>query len=86
MKYAAYDAYSIYAVGDTPDAATAKAREDAKDEDAQFTTAPVTDSFAAWIEQHGWNGHNDSFAVEDGYLIDTTQRPHHQTHDSWRDR
>ena len=72
-KFAAYDGLSIYAVADTAEAAIAKARRDTMEPDAEFDTAPITDEFAAWIEDNGWDGIHRSFEVgEDGYLRDAT--------------
>ena len=73
-KFAAYDANSIYAVADSPEAAIAKARDDARDDEAQFETARISDALAAWIDERGWNGHHDSFTVRHGEIIDTTNR------------
>ena len=34
---------------------------------------PITDEFAAWIEENGWDGHHRSFEIDkDGFLRDTT--------------
>lgn len=71
-KFAAYDASSIYAVADTADAAIAKARHDAREPAANFETAPITDEFAAWIDENGWDGMHRSFELRDGALVDTT--------------
>jgi hypothetical protein len=73
MKYAAYDDMSIYAIGDTPEAAIQKARDDAREPEAQFKTAPIKDGLAAAIEDAGWNPHLESFALDEyGYIVDTT--------------
>lgn len=72
-KFAAYDDLSIYAVGDTPEAAAAKAREDANDPQAAFKIAPIADHLANQIAQGGWNGNRQSFEVaKDGHLVETT--------------
>lgn len=81
MKYAAYDDMSIYALGDTPEQAIDNARSEAKDPYARFSTAPISDTFAAWIEVNGWDGKNRSFAIDKyGYLIDTTYTPTAKRH------
>jgi hypothetical protein len=72
QKFAAYDDASIYAVADTSDAAIAKAREDAREPTAQFSTAYISDDLAAWIDENGWHGPSRSFAVRDGEIVDTT--------------
>jgi hypothetical protein len=74
MKYAAYDDNSIYAIGDSPEQAIQKARDDAQEPDAQFKTAPIRDGLAGAIEDAGWNPHLESFALDDGgFIIDTTR-------------
>ena len=76
MKFAAYDANSIYATGDTPEGAIAKARDDAQDDAAQFWSAPISDEFAAHLDDAGWSGNSDGFEIDraSGALIDTTMR------------
>ena len=71
-KFAAYDASSIYAVAETAEQAISKARDDARDDEAEFETARISDSLASWIEKNGWNGHTRSFDVRNGEIIDTT--------------
>lgn len=72
-KYAAHDDISIYATGDTPEAAIANARADARDPEAEFETTRIRDDFAEWIDNNGWDGFSYSFAEDrDGYLVDTT--------------
>lgn len=73
-KYAAYDDASIYAVADTPDAAVAKAREDAREPTAQFSTARISDDLASWIDENGWHGATRSFHVRDGVIVDIDRR------------
>ena len=73
MKYAAYDTLSIYGTGDTPEEAVAKARRDLGEPDAEFDTGKITDEFAAQIEQNGWDGSRQTFAINaDGFLYETT--------------
>lgn len=72
-KYAAYDEYSIYAIGDTAEAAIAKARDDAREPEAEFETAKITDEFAAWIEENGWDPHRCGFDLQDGFVVDVTR-------------
>lgn len=75
MKFAAYDSNSIYAIGDTPTEAVARARRDAKNDSAQFLTAPIRDGLADCIEEAGWNPHMESFALDEtGFVIDTTDK------------
>lgn len=71
-KFAAYDNFAIYAVGDTRKEAVQNARDDAGDPDSEFSTAPVSDSLAAQIERHGWDGHRQSFDIRDDEIVDTT--------------
>lgn len=75
-KFVAYDHNSIYAVGETRDAVIAKARDDARDDAAEFRTAPISDDLATWIDENGWNGHCDSFEIDraTGYIVDKTRR------------
>jgi hypothetical protein len=72
MPYAAFDDLSIYAIGNTPDEAVAKARRDAGDPQATFQTALIDPALAQWIDEHGWNGNRRSFRVENGAIVDTT--------------
>ena len=74
-RFAAYDDFSIYALGDTPEAAIAKARSDANDPTAFFKTDRISDDLAAFIDAEGWNGVLESFDVIDGVIADTTARP-----------
>ena len=71
-KFAAYDDFSIYAVADTADRAIENARCEAGDQEAQFSTAQVTDDLASQIDRDGWNGHRQSFRVDGGFIIETT--------------
>ena len=74
-KFAAYDDASIYAIGETDDAAVTKARFDARDETAEFKTAPISDHLAAWIDENGWDGNRNSFELDAaGYILNTTRR------------
>jgi hypothetical protein len=73
-KYAAYDYVSIYAVAETPEAAIAKARHDAQEPEAQFSTAKVSDELAEQIERDGWYGNSRSFDIQNGFIVDTTDR------------
>lgn len=74
MKYAAYDATAIYAIGDSPEQAIQKARDDAREPEAQFKAAPIRDGLAAAIEDAGWNPHLETFGLDEhGYIIDTTK-------------
>lgn len=61
--YAAYDSMAIYAIGQSEDEAIAKARHDAKDDEAQFETAIISTPLAYYIEANGWDGMSDSFDV-----------------------
>lgn len=72
MKYAAYDDLAIYALGDTPAQAVKNARDAGKEPTARFLVAPVTDEFARWIDEHGWDGAHRTFDLVHGFLIDTT--------------
>jgi hypothetical protein len=76
VKFAAYDDASIYAVADSPDSAIQKARDDANDPSAQFSTAAISDRFAAWIEENGWDCYRRSFKLDKqtGFLVDTTNQ------------
>ena len=76
-KFAAYDDMSIYAIGDTPAEAVATARADADDPGAQFSTAEISERFAAWIDENGWDGTRRSFDVRRGKIIDTTDESEH---------
>lgn len=71
MPYAAYDAYSIYAVAHTEAAAIAKAREDAREPEAQFRTARISDALFDEIARDGWDGNRRSFDVVAGKIIAT---------------
>jgi len=73
-RYAAYDDYSIYALATSPSDAIANARRDTGKPDETFETARVSDALAAQIDEHGWCGISQSFALVDGYLVDTTWR------------
>ena len=68
-KFAAHDDASIYAVADTADAAVAKARDDARDQNAQFRASPISDELADQIEEHGWDGKRQSFACNTAGVI-----------------
>jgi hypothetical protein len=82
-KYAAYDDLAIYAIGDTPEAAIEKARDDAREPEARFETAPIRAAFAAYIEEHGWGGSLRTFGKDgDGFLIDDTDDPILQARDN----
>jgi hypothetical protein len=72
--YAAYDDCSIYALGHTEKAAIKNARNDTKEPEAEFLTAPVSDELAAYIETNGWNGSLRSFEIDQktGFIVDTT--------------
>ena len=76
MKYAAYDAHSIYDVGDTEDAAMKGALDALGSESSPLKTAPISDEFAAHIAAHGWEGKHNSFEIDHDTraLIDTTTR------------
>ncbi len=67
--YAAFDKDSIYALGETPEAAIANARDDARDDSAEFDTAEIDERSAAYIRENGWNGMRDSFDVKNGRII-----------------
>jgi len=69
MKYAAYDSRAIYAIGETPDSAIARARADCRDPDAGFLTAKISDELAAEIQVDGWDGFSQSFDVIDGHIV-----------------
>ena len=69
--FAAYDDVSIYAIGTTADEAIANARREAQAPDAQFQTAPVSETLATYIEHAGWDL-SRSFALVGGFLVDTT--------------
>ena len=72
-KFAAHDNFSIYAIADTADAAVAKARDIVGVDDAQFSTAKVSDELAEQIETRGWNGNRQAFSVgRDGFIVDTS--------------
>jgi len=71
MKYAAYDSRAIYAIGETPDSAIARARADCRDPDAGFLTAKIDDDLAAEIEVDGWDGFSRSFLIRGGYIVAT---------------
>ena len=73
-QYAAYDHSAIYAIGDTPEAAIAKARNDARDDEAIFETAKIGDADALEIEDGGFNGHYDGFDVKDGWIVLSLRR------------
>ena len=73
MKFAAYNHFSIYAIADTPEAAIAKARDDARDDSAKFEAAMLSDEFAAFIMKSAWHGNHNSFEVIDGRIFDITQ-------------
>ncbi|HSH41636.1 MAG TPA: hypothetical protein VK973_05865 [Arenicellales bacterium] len=66
--YAAYDAFSIYGLGATPEAAIQRARDKAKDDTATFETAEIERRFAEYIEEHGFDGKHDSFEIVDGVI------------------
>ena len=69
-KFAAYDDLAIYAIGNTPEEAIENARDAARDYEAQFSTAPITDDFAADIEENGFLGGHDGFRFnERGQLV-----------------
>jgi hypothetical protein len=71
--YAAYDDFSIYAVSDSPENAIAKARDDAREPEAEFSTAMISDELAAQIARDGWDGMHRSFEIgRDGFIVDTT--------------
>lgn len=68
-KFAAYDSLSIYAVADSAEAAIAKARDDARNDEAQFQTAEISDELAAEIERDGWDGNRRAFDVVAGKIV-----------------
>ena len=70
-KFAAYD-LSIYAIGGTADEAIETARRDAREPEANFSTAEISAELAAWIDENGWDGMNRSFEVRRGVIVDTT--------------
>lgn len=70
--FAAYDHNSIYALGITPESAIQNARNAARDPEAQFQTAPISEALADWIDANGWDGMSRSFEVRDGMIVDTT--------------
>lgn len=71
-KFAAYHDASIYAVGDTPETAIAKAIKDTREPEARFLTAPISDALAAQIDQDGWNGHRQAFELDrNGQIVET---------------
>jgi|GEM_PF-3030834 hypothetical protein len=70
--FAAYDDVSIYAIGTTVDEAIATARTETQNPDAQFQTARISVSLAAFIETHGWDL-SRRFALVGGSLVDTTR-------------
>ena len=73
IKFAAHDDTSIYAVADSAEAAIEKARNEARDQTAQFQVAPISDELAAQIERDGWDGMHQSFAFDGaGFIVDTT--------------
>ena len=54
----------------TPEEAIENARDAARDYEAQFSTAPITDDFAADIEENGFLGGHDGFRFnERGQLV-----------------
>ena len=74
MRYAAYDHSSIYAIGDSPEDAIRRARNEAREPEAEFKTAPIRDGLADAIEDAGWNPHLETFALDvEGFIIDTTK-------------
>jgi len=74
-KFAAYDHSSIYAIGETRETAMTNARVDARDDTAEFKTAPISDYLAAWIDENGWDGNRNSFELDAaGYILNTTRR------------
>lgn len=66
--YAAYDSMAIYAIGQSRDKAIAKARDDARDDEAQFETAIISIPLAYYIEANGWDGNSQSFDVHHGEI------------------
>ena len=82
--YAAYDENSIYALGQSPEAAIKAAREAAKDDTAQFKAAPIDPVFAAHIEENGFDGMHDAFDIVDGTICPPVVIPslHRMSHDS----
>ena len=87
-KFAAYDDLSIHATGDTPDLAIANAREKSGNPEAQFKTARMSEMFAAWVDQYGWDRENQCFSVEYGVIHELSRihpkftLPHKMT---WQD-
>ena len=72
-KFAAYDNFTIYAVGNTPAAAVSKACADTWEPEGLFSVAPISGELCTQIEREGWNGNRQSFAIDDsGYIVDTT--------------
>lgn len=71
-RFAAYDDLAIYALGDSPEEAIQNARDDAREPEAEFSTALISDELAAWIEENGWDGKSRSFEIENGFIVDTT--------------
>ena len=69
--FAAYDDASIYAIGTTADEAIANARRETQDPDAQFVTARISETLAAYVEHAGWDL-SRTFGLIGGYLVDTT--------------
>jgi hypothetical protein len=72
-KFAAYDDLSIYAIADTAADAIGKARNQMRNDSADFRIAQVSDDLAARIECDGWDGSRQIFKIdEDGFIVDTT--------------
>jgi hypothetical protein len=67
--FAAYDNDTIHAIDKSPEDAIAKASLKG------FTglkVAKIRDGLVERIDQEGWDAKNQSFAIVDGYLVDTS--------------
>lgn len=73
MPYAAYDDFSIYGLGDSPELAIEDARRGSRDPASQFKTATISTPLFVWIMENGWNGNQRSFEVRNGEIFDTTE-------------
>ena len=64
--YAAHDDFSIYGIGNT----AAEALEDAtRIADGDYRVSKIEPTFAAKIEQDGFNSNHDSFDVDENGMI-----------------
>ena len=70
MRYAAYDHFSIYGVGDTGYESIQAAMEGCgAEEDPSLEVSPIEEGFAKDIEDNGFDPNSQSFDMVDGVIV-----------------